>query len=773
MHEAQAIHIAGTSRKLSLATTTGGNPLDHEGLRKLREEARNLDRNTDPNRYFTAGQVRPFLGVNAVAFEAARNFDAAQRKFAGGKDVMEEMYNRIPNNAAILTMDNGNNAAYKWLEANMKNRNILYAEATRSLSFAQVAGASLEGEKIMSREAVTEFKIYDRPAKERSYSIIGEGPTARRVCTTPEIKWDDQEVSKRIAGALILVSGNAQGSAQNSVAQATKVAQEAIMDRAHTAIIMNDFGTDFHAAHMIMLAEAMGKRTTVIDKFGEEIPLNEARESTRQHAQSLTEVDSFILGKRLHGSLEGLDVTSAESRKAEENRRNASYALHEDIGQMTLAKLPGMNADKASKLADLDLTLEELRSSNNREVEELLYKTGMPSETIKNLHDQKMWLKASGRAIMNAVAADRLAGTVFRPANSSDAFAPGVAGFTYGDKPNMPVAVFIGSASMVYDGDMKKAVDPADMIDREYLRATMKEMTDRGYAIGTTMEEGIPRAIMEEAAKIEGASVVIATSGNPMASSPELRMLLGKLDENGKVFIVMPESIAPTSVPQKDSVLFVDKYVENRDAMYKNLAHNASVGVVVATSDQDQAMKIVDNVNKLDAPIAVMIPQDIESVKQDLFRGNLKLLRGANKTSIQSVDMAQAIVAQGYAKIDNKDTKMELVDGVMRGNAGTFTSERLARSDMMLSGYRYMEIGWGKAAQTISSPASAGRFAEAVKEGRIEPLGQFVAISAREMEKRSLARFEVSSEQVMDEFKDFSKVYSGAIAAEAGSNLSR
>ena len=770
VHEAQAIHIAGTARKLSLATNGNGHTLDHEGLRKLREQARDLDRDTDPNRYFTAGQARPFQGINAVAFEAARNFDAAQRKFGGGKDIMGDMYSRIPNDAAILTMDNSNNAAYKWLNANMQNRGVLYAEATRSLSFTQIAGAGMEGEKMMSREATTEFALYDRPAKERSYKIEGEGPTARRVCTTPQIDWND----KRVAGSLILVSGNAQGSAQNSVAQATKVAQEAIMDRAHTAIIMNDFGTDFHAAHMIMLAEAMGKRSTVVDKTGAEVPLADARDMTRQHAQTLTEVDSFVLGKRLHGSLEGLAVTSSERQIAEQNRRNSAYALGEDVGQMTLARLPGMDADKASKLAGLDFTLDELRSGPDKETQQLLYKSGMPSETVKNLHDQKAWLKASENALLNAIAADRLGGAVFQPANSSDALPAGSAGFTYGDKPNMPVAAFIGSSVKTYDGISKDPVDPADLIDRVALRKILTEMTAKGFAIGTTMEEGIPRAIMEEASEIKGANVVVATSGNPMASSPELRMLLGKLDENGKVFVVMPDHIAATSVPAgKDSSMFVDKYAENRDTMYNNLAHNATVGIVVASSDRDQAMHIVDRINKLDKPVAAMIPQNIENAKQDLFAGNLKMLRGSNKTYIQSINQAEATIAQGYAKIDDQDTKVELVDGVMRGNAGTFTSARLARNDMMRSGYQYREMGWGQAAQTISTPESAGRFAEAVLEGRVEPLGQYVPMTAREMEKRSIERNVVSNSEVLEEFKGMSKVYAGQIAAEAGNAIGR
>ena len=116
-------------------------------------------------------------------------------------------------------------ASYKWLEENARDRNVLYAEATRKLSFAHDVAAGIDTEKVISREAETELKIYDRPRSAR------QGDQSQY-----EVDWNDP----RVRGAIVLVKGNATESVINSAAQEKKIAQEAIVDFAHTGIVFDD-----------------------------------------------------------------------------------------------------------------------------------------------------------------------------------------------------------------------------------------------------------------------------------------------------------------------------------------------------------------------------------------------------------------------------------------------------------------------------------------------------------------------------------------------------
>jgi len=105
---------------------------------------------------------------------------------------------------------------------------------------------------------------------------------------------------------------------------------------------------------------------------------------------------------------------------------------------------------------------------------------------------------------------------------------------------------------------------------------------------------------------------------------------------------------------------------------------------------------------------------------------------------------------------------MKLVDGVLRGNAGTFESARFARSDMARGGHHYKTVGWGQAARAIYDEKSLERFAADHKAGAVEPLGPYVGPTVREMEKRALAKQEVN-EQTNQMFKDMQKQYASQV----------
>lgn len=826
-YEAQAIHLAGTSRKLTQGIDSNGNQLgmivtgrepiyelaengfkkiydekriledskkyekmklsedkksltlndrtiastgdyiplrDEEGKQKvrlietnqlamLREKARKIDAEADPNRYYAAGMARPRLGVHAIAFDGARNYDAAARKYANGRDPMAEVYGRVPKHSAILTTDNDKMAAYKWLDENATERGVLWAEAERSLSFAEDTSVSKEGQKTMAREAVTVLKIYDRPASERTGS------------EDEVVDWNDS----RVRGAIILVRGNPTKNVINGDAQATKVAQEAIVDFAHNGVVFDDLKQDYHAAHLTRLALEMGKRFTVVGKEGETVPLTEAREFTRKNAQSFTEVADLEISKRFRGELSGLDVDPSQINRAPNGRRNVAYAINEPVGQMALSNLPGMNDEKAQKLAKLDLTLEEVFTTKDPEVKKALYENGMPSQTVKDLGDRKIWQKAVERALTDKAAGDMLGAEYANSKTHPELIPEGKSAFVYGEKPKMPVAAFIGNAMATFDGPSGKAVPAAEMVDRKQVAQTIKKMSDNGYAIGVAMEEGVGQVVLEEAAKIPGAQVVVATSGNPLATPPEMRMTLRTLLEEERASVVMPTSVGGSTYETTDGIR-TTQYVDLRNTMHENLAHASDVGIVVALSSSDQSLHVVDKMNNMDKPIAVLIPEDNNLASTEAYRGGMKIARGAGKTDIESVGLATVPSAQGFAEIKDYDTKMEMIGGVMRGNAGTFQSARISRSDGLRGGHSYKEINWGKPAPVISSEASIDRLVTAHKEGNLEPLGKFKEPTAAELEKRSLARYEASM-RTRKTIEDSQKRYQSQIREDAARSV--
>lgn len=798
--EAQAIHLAGTLRKLTIGMNADGSRMGFKELADLRTKAREVDAQADPQRYFTAGHSRPFKGISAVAFNSSRNFDAAVRKakkdgdLGQDRDIIAEAYGSIPKNTTILTVESDKNALNKWLETNATDRPVLYAEATRKLSYAEIYSTSGEGQRRVARDSEMEIKIYDKPASERKYGVEEiPGPdgsrVTRRVCLDQPIPWGDvnasgtEIVDPRIRGALILVSGMAGDRALNSGAQSIKIAQEACTDRANSALVLHDFQTDYHSAHMIMLADKMGKKATVLDGRGVEHPLAQAREETKQYAQSHTEVLDIEVGK--------LAKTSAPHP----SNRTVDVAVGDDLGQLALANLPGMDAARAIRFAHLSVTINEMRTDNSDEMRQLLKDNGMPAETRAVINDDKVWHAALSRALKDHETARQMGAELHLPTDVSHPVEQASGGavkhsvYTMGayDFEKLPLAAFIGSSkpfrqagkpltlSEAQRGEKtgrSEMVDPAQAVDRALIRRTIEEVTKNGYGIAVPLEEGVSRAVIEEAASVRDAKVVVFAPSNHQAASPALRAAVGRLFEQDRAAVVMPTSIAPNAAPdpRPGEERRPERYLENRAAMQDMIARSAKLGIVVATSDRDQALHIVRRMNDLEKPIAAMVPQDVVMAGSDLYSGNLRLLRGRGTAMIESLSQAQAPSAQAFAEITDDKSNTVLEDGVRRGTAGTFESARLSRSDMLRSGHHYHQFGWQSAARPISSAESIERFIEAAGLGE-GVLGQYQELSAREIERKRLDRedrYAQVSEFVASEFGTTSGLHRNAIMKEAG-----
>ena len=222
-------------------------------------------------------------------------------------------------------------------------------------------------------------------------------------------------------------------------------------------------------------------------------------------------------------------------------------------------------------------------------------------------------------------------------------------------------------------------------------------MTAKGFAIATTFEEGVGLAVIEEASKVKGAELIVAAPSNPFAGSPEMRVALGKMLEKESATVVTHTGIAPHRFETANGPQ--TRYAELRSAMHDTVAAVSDMALVVQASSNDQSLHMVDKMNAQNKPVAVMIPDDVSLASAEAYRGNLKLARGGGRARIESISMATVPTPQGYAAINDEDTEVKLIDGVLRGNAGTFQSARIARTEMARGGHHYKPIGWGQAAQ--------------------------------------------------------------------------
>lgn len=833
--EGQAIHIAGTSRKLQLGVTQKGEMMQGAQLSKVREVARMKDRMDDQQRYFTAGISRPVNGIYGVAFEGARHFEKANKKHAPDRDLIKEAYDRIPRHATIFqtAQDDGKNAPADWLKANVTDRRVLYADAKRSLTFAEQYGVGLEGEKHKVRIAETRIEIFDRPAQARQYAYLDKngqperdekGQIKRadyaaflrseereraidpekqsaeasqnriRVGTiSPSLSWNDEtqqdEIRKAVRGAIVVVSGSAQDRALNGTAQGKKVAQEAVGDLSQVGILFTDMvkpehsakptspSTDIHFAHMARLMTEMGKTPLVIDGAGNEIPALEARDLTRAQGQNTVETRLAAF------------------------RDRADYPLGSDVGQLALAALPGMKPEHARVLGNSQMSIKEIVVDRSPELQEVLHEVGIPAETRRAINDTVAWGRALDRAeainstieesgarlhrtdeklhplkLVNGPDYEPKANVIeMRSAAAFDLSQVKLAAFIGGTdhfrEPGMPTKLVEqvmvdkdGVAKLDKDGNERKqlvrdpndrGINPADVVDRAQISKTLKEFSDRGYGIAVALEEGVSRAVLEEARKLPDVKLVIVAPSNPKAATPALRELETSLRMSGQAKVFTPEHIAPMQPSPEEPA----RYVTNRDGMRDILSEISTVGVLVASNQKDQALHTMRLMVEADKPVAALVPNDAHT---ELARGNLAMLRGPGSTYIESEKLAQATVAKGFAKIDDKETGMDWHDGVRRSNAGTFQSERFAPSELMRSGRSGREFGWGDAARPLSSPQSIDRLVADIDQGQGPVVGRYVAPTDRQIESAALQSGRMlgsANSEVQEEFAQFSRIH--------------
>lgn len=835
--EAQAVHIAGTLRKLNLVMNQDGTQVDQKELPKVRAQAREMDAEVDPQRYYTAGHARPLMGVNSVAFEAANKYDMANKANAPDRDLIAEAYAAIPAKSTILTVDNKDNAAVKWMmeKSNTKGRNVLYADASRTMSYAEMTDVSLDGEKKRARDASASLRIYAVPENKRQWETMTKDnyyrearaerekyefenrtnpnkqyipretretgdPETISVMRTPMVEWD----SPKIRGAIVLVTGHASKGAINAESQAIKIAQEKVMDQAASALILTDDSprrqtTDIHSAKMIDLAVEMGKMATVRDGTGAEIrTLEEAHRRTMHLSENFSE-------KIVRETEDMMTIRPDDDGKKRRfgDRRNAGVdvAAKDDLGQLALAALPGMSALHAVQFAQSDVTLKEIRNDKSEEMRKGLMQLGMPAETRAIINDIAPWTKAMDRAQANLRAGVDMGAQLHVPSDVTHPVevAGGkigkVAVFTIGefDYAKQPVAALVGNSQRFREAgaamtlsQAEKAgpqaergamVDPADALDRTVLRRSIEQLTAKGYGIGVTFEEGVSRAVLEEAAKVPDAKLVVVAPGNIQAASPALRAALKPLLQEDRASVIMPVNIAPHQAPEPKNgeERKPDTYMEDRATMQSMLARTAKVALVVAASDKDQSLHIVRQMVDQGKPVAAVVPQDMKAAGSELYAGNLKLLRGAGRTHIESISYAQATSANAYAEISDKETAVVMENGVRRGNAGTFSSAKLGKSPMARSGHHYREMGWGAAAHPVHTAASIDSFVEKAERGE-GALGQFQAPTERELERIRTAKHEAAMERTdsraaafaREQFGQTSALHRGAIERDAG-----
>ena len=381
---------------------------------------------------------------------------------------------------------------------------MLYAEAKRTLDYAEVAGMGLERQKVRVRQAGTDITVYDRPRSERDYAI--DPITGKEKCLTKPLQLNssrdanqgeiDQVIADRrkMRGAIVLVTGHAHDKGTlNTDAQEVKVAQEAVADRAHTFIIMSDakhpaLSKDMHMAHMTRLAYETNKKATFINGDGSEMPLDEARMHTTLRGPNKED-----------GINQTFDARMRTIDKDNRPKPSSDYAIDSDQGRLALASMPGMNAQRAAAFDGMNLTIKEIANNTDPDFHRSLHQVvlrdaageplkgsdgkavpAMTAEALRSMNDKEAWTKALDRAEGIVDEANKRGMTIYHPdmdmhplkLANGPAFQPKDAMIELTGNPDafdfskLKLAAFVGG-SQSYN-------EPGELRRREEARVTME-----------------------------------------------------------------------------------------------------------------------------------------------------------------------------------------------------------------------------------------------------------------------------------------------------------
>lgn len=682
---------------------------------------------------------------------AGSNFFSEQKGAKKGLAALDDRLDTLPKNGVILVDDNERNPVVQAVMARgrqvihatawrvsehsvaiSEGRQVTISERSTRLDLGVVAGRDKDGQgKTIETGRARKFDLED--LKGRTVVIHGGGQMSLETFEAIQ-----KEAAAQGQASHGLTSGKAMQiyngllekgmthldpprPAENKLARA--IMQEALVDFADQAIIGSDMGRDYHSANLIRQTLDTDKLAAVIDKNGNAVSMEAARDHSIQYALSIADNTR-------------MDLKDEFSRPASS-----------DYGQLILSQLPGVGSDRAHKLGEEFKTLGDIiNAAENGDASPAL-----PRTLHHELSRPASWANAVDKAndIVDFTEAARMDGI-----SASSEFYPEKLKET-GRTPmlysmadvdlNVPtMGLIVGGKSHATEADLDAVKNIAAEAHAKgwavSLHLSGDASADAAKAIAAMPEEQRPR-------------ILLIGDGHPLAhgNSSAIDAVVAVAQAGGGYVT----ATAPKPHENASSEQIKDKsfnYAADRIAALNLQARQASAVVVVKSTGNDIELLALRTAIEENKPVASVGPvQRNEPTLGDLrYRGpdysaNRRLLAGGDSVSVMLENRHLAFqpnfVPDMTAQTQKHYVRFEgSTEGKEQSNDRNRQNDEIDRSAVESGSRIETRINWGKAADNIGDGTGAGQFIDAVVANEIETL----KATQEQIAKRSLendARF--------------------------------
>lgn len=486
---------------------------------------------------------------------------------------------------------------------------------------------------------------------------------------------------------------------------ARAIGQEFIIDAPDQVIIGTDMGKDYHAAVLTRLASEAGTLASLIGKDGQSIRLEEGREHAMQYAKSIAD-----------NTREGLsDVMTLPSKG--------------EYGQLILASLPGISAERAAKVGDVHDTLGDvMRAAQNGEASPEL-----PRNLHHNLGLATSWSNAVRRADtivdfsrdakMDAIAATSQGypQTLIDAGRTPMIYTLGEAVL---DQPT--VGLIVGSTSRVNDADLEASMTIAREAAAKGWAVSM-HMSGEGSAKIATAIAGLPES--------ERPTILLVGDGHPTAhGNPHvLAAVIDVVQAGGGYATVtapMPRDNATPDQLRDDTF----SYASDRRAALDFQGRQASAVVLVKSTGSDMEMVTLKTAIEADKPVGAISPVEASTpglgemrFRTTDYSANKRMVDGGGAVQVMLegrhlafqpnfIPDMTAQAAEHYVPFEGSTAGQQKTSD-RRGQ-----EDEIDRSAIETSTRITTVVDWGKPAVALQDGRGMGDFIAQVEAGQVESI---------------------------------------------------
>ena len=763
---AQATHLADRARNLNLAIVETDNVVAGRPLRQVAQHARDVDLAADPDRYWGANLFRPVGGLRSVAVDGSRVYR--------NDDELTARLEAVPSHIAVLSTNHQASAKghdhniTSAILATLSNRPVLYADVTRRTTTAieKIEGKSNDYNRD-SLVRVLDVRLFDGPRGDPGRQELpwgtepgqpsagvlfgGNAPIILFAADADPIPGGNRGLLRASDGRVLRES------------DAARLVQEAVIERAASVAVFDDFGSDWHSANMTAVAHRMGKPGVVIDADGHEMSVTDGHAASRDRAwKPGFQADQLVNSVR-------------------------DQPLGGELGTYILMRLPGKNQgveesySKAAFAGEKTPTLGDLL--DGRVPDDWVALSPIARETLE---DPRKLARVAELAMADYAVVRQRGGMLVRPTDNDHPFSregrPNQMAMTVATtspdgyvQPTGRLIALIAEQHSAIENDRRSTLKfESETLDMKPVDRLLESINAAGDSVAISLAPGWSARVLERALETD-IPIVLVQDRADRAYTSELAELGARAIDRNNTILVQPPLMGPVFIPPSlkaiadaDNAILAAKSAlaeemteggasltqmqidrelariehdltpkpERRDFSDRKfqleaLAAVADAGVVIAAGPQSPDLATAVALIRAGKPVAVT-PLGEGDEKSRLSFGATELARGAGRIEFQDVSRSGGGLVSGgvWATIVDK-SKEGLVkrDGVWSSNAGQF--ETVGEDDpsqfSRLSGgeFRTRSARFAGAAPVIGSDADYAQFAARIDtmSPTLNPLG--------------------------------------------------